>query len=50
MLEINEQNFESISGMELILFLERVHTGDSWGRFLKIVSILETSTKKSYWN
>ncbi len=47
MLEINEQNFESISGMELILFLERVHTGDSWGRFLKIVSILETSTKRA---
>lgn len=47
MITINKERFKSITGMDLIHFMDHILKGDSWGNFLKIASVLEVSSKRA---
>jgi hypothetical protein len=47
MIEVDKSNFLSITGVDIDVFFQRILKGDSWGIFLKITSVLETSVKRA---
>ena len=47
MIQINLENFKLITGIEFDHFFNHILKGDRWGNFLKVVSVLESTSKRA---
>ena len=47
MFTISKESFARITGTELDHFLKHILVGDSWGVFLKITTVIESSSKRA---